>query len=233
MPSRSTMVIPSPPQSTTATSVEKKLQIDVWSDLACPFCYIGKNRLDRAIASSPYAEVTWVRVRSYELDPGMSDEAKPNLELVAAKYGVSSAEARRMDDNVAAIAQRDGLPFSADRVAANSFDVHRVLHLAGIVGLDDQLLGALQRTMFSGQDNIYDHAVLTEAAGQLGISPRRVKEVLASDEYADDVRDEEAEARRLGVTAIPFTVFDGRIAISGAASIEDFAKAIQQAWSNR
>jgi predicted DsbA family dithiol-disulfide isomerase len=227
------MTISSPQRSSAETSAEKKLQIDVWSDLACPFCYIGKNRLDRAIASSPHAEAIIVRVRSYELDPGMSDEATPNLELVAAKYGLSQAQAERMEDKVAAIAHRDGLPFTAERVAANSFDVHRVLHLGGTVGLDDQLLGVLQRTMFSGQANSYDHAVLVEAASQLGIPRRRVEEVLASDEYADDVRDDEAEARRLGVTGIPFTVFDGRIAIPGAASIEDFAKAIQQAWGNQ
>jgi len=225
------MTISSPRRLTADASAETKLQIDVWSDLACPWCYIGKNRLDRAIASSAHAEAIAVRVRSYELDPGMSDEAKPNLELVAAKYGISPAEAERMEHKVAAIAHRDGLPFAADRVAANSFDVHRVLHLAGTVGLDDQLLGVLQRTMFSGQANSYAHAVLVEAASQLGVPRRRVEEVLASDEYADDVRDDEAEAQRLGVTGIPFAVFDGRIAISGAASIEDYAEAIQQAWS--
>ena len=227
------MTISSPQRSTAEPSAEKMLQIDVWSDLACPFCYIGKNRLDRAIASSPHAEAIIVRVRSYELDPGMSDAATPNLELVAAKYGLSPAEAERMEDKVAAIAHRDGLPFTADRVAANSFNVHRVLHLAGTVGLDDQLLGVLQRTMFSGQANSYDPAVLIEAASQLGIPRRRVEEVLASDEFADDVRDDEAEARRLGVTGIPFTVFDGLIAIPGAASIEDFANAIQLARSNK
>jgi predicted DsbA family dithiol-disulfide isomerase len=226
------MTISSTRQSAAETSAEE-LQIDVWSDLACPFCYIGKNRLDRAIASSPHAEAITVRVRSYELDPGMSDEATPNLELVAAKYLMSPAQAKRMEDKVAAIAYRDGLPYAADRVAANSFDVHRVLHLAGTVGLDDQLLGVLQRTLFSGQANAYDHAVLIEAASRLGIPRRRVEEVLASDEYADAVRADEAEARRLGVTGIPFIVFDGRIAIPGAASIEDFTEAIQQARSNK
>jgi predicted DsbA family dithiol-disulfide isomerase len=227
------MTISSPQQSTAETSAEKKLQIDVWSDLACPFCYIGKNRLDRAIASSPYAGVITVRIRSYELDPDLSYKPVPNLQVVAAKYGMSLAQAERMEDKVVALAHADGLPFTADRPVANSFDVHRVLHLASTFGLDDELLGVLQRTLFSGQANSYDHAVLTEAASQLGIARRRVEEVLASDEYAGDVRDDEAEARRLGVTGIPFTVFDGRIAIPGAASIEDFAKVIQQAWSNK
>jgi predicted DsbA family dithiol-disulfide isomerase len=226
------MTISSPQQSTAETSAEKKLQIDVWSDLACPFCYIGKNRLDQAIASSPYAGAITVRIRSYELDPDLSCKPVPNLQALAAKYGMSLAQAERMEDKVAALAHADGLPFTADRPVANGFDVHRVLHLASTFGLDDELLGVLQQTLFSGQANSYDHAVLTAAASQLGIPRRRVEEVLASDEYADDVRDDEAEARRLGVTGIPFTVFDGRIAIPGAASIEDFATAIQQAWSN-
>jgi predicted DsbA family dithiol-disulfide isomerase len=227
------MTISSPHQSTAEASAEKKLQIDVWSDLACPFCYIGKNRLDRAIASSPYADVITVRIRSYELDPDLSYKPVPNLQVVAAKYGMSPAQAEQMEDKVVALAHAEGLPFTADRPVANSFDIHRVLHLARTFGLDDELLGVLQRTVFSGRANSYDHAVLTEAASQLGIPRRRVEEVLASAEYADDVRDDEAEARRLGVTGIPFAVFDGRFAIPGAASIEDFAKAIQQAWSNK
>jgi predicted DsbA family dithiol-disulfide isomerase len=227
------MTISSPQQSTAETSAEKKLQIDVWSDLACPFCYIGKNRLDQAIASSPYTGVITVRIRSYELDPGLSYKPVPNLQVLAAKYRMSLAQAERMEDKVIALAHAEGLPFTADRPVANSFDVHRVLHLASTFGLDDELLGLLQQTLFSGQANSYDHAVLTEAASQLGIPRRRVEEVLATDEYTDDVRDDEAEARRLGVTGIPFTVFDGRIAIPGAASIEYFAKAIQQAWSNK
>ncbi|MGH2936602.1 MAG: DsbA family oxidoreductase [Solirubrobacterales bacterium] len=227
------MTISTSPHSTVEASTDRQLQIDVWSDLACPWCYIGKHRLDQAIASSPHAEAISVRVHSYELDPDMSDQARPNLELLAAKYGLSPAQAEHMEDKVAAIAHQDGLPFTADRVLANSFDVHRVLHLAGTFGLADQLLGVLQRALFSGQANVYDHAVLVEATTQVGIPRRRVEEVLAGDEYADAVRADEEQARRLGVTGIPFTVFDERIAIPGSTSIEGFADAIQQAWSSK
>jgi predicted DsbA family dithiol-disulfide isomerase len=227
------MTISSPKLPSTDASSERKLQIDVWSDLACPWCYIGKNRLDQAISSSPHADAIAVRIHSFELDPGLSDEATPNLELLAAKYGLSRAQAEGMEAKVAAIAHGDGLPFTADRVVANSFDVHRVLHLAGTVGLDDQLLGLLQRTLFSGQANSYDHTVLIEAASGLGIPRRRVEEVLAGDEYADAVRADEDQARRIGVTGVPFTVFDGRIAIPGSTSIEVFTDGIEQAWSSR
>ena len=223
----------STPTQSTEKATGTQLQIDVWSDLSCPWCYIGKNRLDQAIASSPHAKAITVKVHSFELDPAMSRQAKPNVELLAAKYGLSPAEASRMEDKVAAIAHHDGLPYTGDRMLANSFDVHRVLHLADTLGLADQLLGVLQRQLFSGEANVYDHAVLTDTASNLGIPRQRVEEVLMSDEYADAVRGDEKEARTIGVTAVPFTVFDGRIAIPGATTIETFTETINWAWGNK
>jgi predicted DsbA family dithiol-disulfide isomerase len=222
-----------PAQPAGESPAVRQLQIDVWGDLACPWCYIGKNRLDQAIASSPHADAITVVTHSFELDPAMSHDVKPNLEVLSAKYGISLAQARAMEDKVVALAQREALPFAVDRVLSNSFDVHRVLHLAGTFGLDDQLLGVLQRTLFGGQANAYDHTVIADAAAQLGIPRHRVEEVLASDEYADAVRADEAEARRIGVTGVPFAVFGGRIAIPGAASSEGYAKAIEQAWDRQ
>ena len=228
------MTISSPVQpAANSESARKHLQIDVWSDLACPWCYLGKNRLDQAIASSGHADAITVVVRSFELDPTMSHDVKPNLEVLSASHGVSLAQARALEDKIVAIAQREGLPFTADRVLANSFDVHRVLHLAGTFGVADQLLGVLQRILFNGQANAYDHTVIADAASHLGIPRHRVEEVLASDEYADAVRADEAEARRIGVTGVPFAVFGGRAAIHGATSSEGYAKAIEQAWSRQ
>jgi predicted DsbA family dithiol-disulfide isomerase len=219
---------PAPPAGESPAGGQ--LQIDVWSDLACPWCYVGKSRLDRAIASSPHAGAITVVPRSFELDPAMSHDVRPNLEVLSAKYGVSLAQARALEDKAVALARREGLPFAVDRVVASSFDVHRVLHLAGTLGLADQLLGVLQRTLFSGQANAYDHTVIAGAASRLGIPRHRVEEVLASDEYAGAVRADEAEARRIGVTGVPFAVFGGRTAIPGATSSEGYAKAIEQAW---
>jgi predicted DsbA family dithiol-disulfide isomerase len=227
------MTTPPPAQTTATASTGKRLQIDAWGDLNCPWCYIGKNRLDQAIASSPHAEAVTVKVRSFELDPHMPHEAKPNLELLAAKYGLSPAEALRMENKVAGIAHHDGLPFSVDRVVSNSFDVHRVLQLASTTGLADQLLGDLQRTMFSGRANVYDHAVLADIASHLGIPRGRVEAVLSSDEYADAVRADETEARELGATGVPFTVFDGRIAIPGSTDVNGYTNAINRAWSSQ
>ena len=219
--------------SAQPTATKPQLQVDVWGDLTCPWCYLAKNRLDQAIESSPHADAITVVNRSFELDPAASHEAKPVLEALSAKYGVSIVNAREMETKLAVVAQSEGLPFSLDRVVANSFDVHRVLHLAGTFGLADQLLGVLQRSYFGGRVNTFDPAVLTDAASELGIPRNRIEEVLASDEYADAVRADEAEAMRLGVTGVPFTVFDGRTAIPGATSIENYAKAIEQAWNER
>ena len=217
---------PAPPAD--ESSAARQLRIDVWSDLACPWCYVGKSRLDKAIASSPHADAITVREDfAVQLPP------TPNLEVLSASHGLSLAQARALEDGVVAIAQREGLPFAVDRVLASSFDVHRVLHLAGTFGLADQLLGVLQRTLFSGQANAYDHTVIADAASHLGIPRHRVEEVLASDEYADAVRADEAEARRIGVTGVPFAVFGGGAAINGAASSEGYAKAIEQAWSRQ
>lgn len=220
-------------QTTARASTGKQLQIDVWGDLACPWCYIGKNRLDQAIAASPHADAITVKIHSFELDPDMFPEARPNLEFLAAKYSLSPADAASMENQVAAIAHREGLPYTSDRVLANSFDVHRVLHLADSVGLADQLLGELQRTLFSDQANVYDHAVLADIAGRLGISRSRVEAVLSSDEYADAVRADETEARELGITGVPFTVFDGRIAIPGSTDTDGYTNAINRAWSTQ
>jgi predicted DsbA family dithiol-disulfide isomerase len=221
------------PRTTVRTSTDRQLQIDVWGDLACPWCYLSKNRLDQAIAASPHAEAITIKIHSFELDPKMSQEAKPNLELLAAKYGLSPADALRMENKVAAIAHQDGLPYTGDRVLANSFNVHRVLHLADTVGLADQLLGVLQRELFSGRANVYDHVVLTDTATHLGIPRSRVEAVLSSNEYADAVRADKTQARELGITGVPFAVFDGRIAIPGSTDLYGYTNAINRAWGDK
>jgi predicted DsbA family dithiol-disulfide isomerase len=209
----------------------RQLQIEVWGDLACPWCYVGKSRLDKAVASSAHAGAITVVPRSFELDPAMSRDARPNLEMLAAKYGVSPAQARSIEDKAVALAQAEGLPFAVDRLVAGSFDIHRVLHLAGTFGQAYPLLGVLQRTLFSGQANAFDRTVVADAASGLGIPRHRVEEVFASSEYASAVRADEAEASRIGVTGVPFAFFGGRTAIPGAASVDGYAKAIEQAWS--
>ena len=209
----------------------QRLRIDIWSDLGCPWCYLGKHRLETAIAASGHAGAIDLVPRSFELDPGTPHQARPVAEYLAAKMGWSPAQAAQMEAQLADLAQAEGLPFTGDRPYANSFDVHRVLHLAAAHGLAGELLGSLQRDLFGGRADVYGHDYLAGAAAGLGIDRARVEEVLAGDEYADAVRRDEADAGRLGITGVPFAVLDGRFAVPGASSVDGYARAIERAWA--
>jgi predicted DsbA family dithiol-disulfide isomerase len=226
------MTNPSPAPAANAPAAAH-LAIDVWSDIGCPWCYVGKSRLDQAIASSPHPGSISVTTHSFELDPAMSGNPKSTLDVVAQKMGVSVTEAEALEQRMAALAGAEGLEYSARRVHANSFDTHRVLHLAADHGVAGQVLSVIQRELFSGRANVYDRTFLAATASDLGIPRERAEEVLSSDEYADAVRQDEAEAQQLGVTGVPFAVFGGRLAIPGAASVDGYVSAIEQARSQR
>jgi predicted DsbA family dithiol-disulfide isomerase len=211
--------------------VTDHLRIDVWSDIVCPWCYIGQHRLRQAIASSPHAEAISVVPRSFELDPTSPSEPVPTLDMLAQKFGIPTARAERLEAQMTALAHGDGLEYSPNRVNANTFDAHRLVQLAATHGLGNQFLDLLQRELFSGRANIFDHSFLTGAAAQLGIPRQRAEEVLHGDEYADAVRRDEQEARSLGITGVPFTLVDARLAISGASSVDGYKQAIEQARS--
>jgi predicted DsbA family dithiol-disulfide isomerase len=208
----------------------KQLRIEVWSDIVCPWCYIGHHRLTQAIASSPYSEAIYLVPRSFELDPNSASEPVATVDLLIQKFGLPASQVAQMEGKMAALARGDGLEYSADRLNANTFDVHRLVHMAAAGGLGLQLLDLLQRELFSGRANIFDNSFLAGAAAQLGIPRHRAEEVLSGDEYAEDVRHDEQDARSLGITGVPFTLIDGRLAISGAGSVEGYAQAIDRAW---
>jgi predicted DsbA family dithiol-disulfide isomerase len=217
---------------TTAVTGERML-VEVWSDISCPWCYLGKHRLEQAIAESPHAGSIDLAFHSFELDPTASTEPRPLLEMLAAKMGVGPEQAAEMDDRVGAMARAEGLPYTSDRVVANSFDLHRVVHLADQTAQGAALLTVLYRDLFGGTANVYDHGYLADAAAGLGIDRDRVVEVLAGDEFADDVRRDIATAAQLGVRGVPFTVLGKRYGIPGATSVEGFAGALAQAWDAR
>jgi predicted DsbA family dithiol-disulfide isomerase len=211
--------------------VTDHLRIDVWSDIVCPWCYIGQHRLRQAIASSPHAEAISVVPRSFELDPTSPSQPVPTLDMLAQKFGISAGRAERLEAQMTALAHGDGLEYSPNRVNANTFDAHRLVQLAANHSLGNQFLDLLQRELFSGRANIFDHSFLAGAAAQLGIPRQRAEEVLHGDEYADAVRRDEQEARSLGITGVPFTLVDARLAISGASSVDGYKQAIEQARS--
>jgi predicted DsbA family dithiol-disulfide isomerase len=197
------------------------VRIDIWSDVVCPWCYIGKRRLERALADFEHADAVEVVWHSYQLDPGAPATPTESVaEHLGRKYGGGPENGRRMIDRVEAVAAEEGLLFrlhQAQRVG--TVDAHRLLHLAheaGEAGTQGRLKEALLSAYFVGARNVADHDTLREIAVGVGLDPQRVDEVLASREYADDVQADIDRAHSYGATGVPLFVVDGRYGVAGA-----------------
>ena len=194
------------------------ISVDIWSDIVCPWCAIGKAHLDEALQRFEYADDVEIRWHSFELDtaaPPVRDGEY--VEALARKYGSTTAEAQGMVDTMTARAAASGMEFRFDRVRpGNTFDAHRLLHLAAERGLQQPLKDRFFTAYLTEGEAIGDREVLVRLAVEVGLDREEVAEVLATDGYAAAVRADEADARRLGVTGVPFFVFDGRYAVAGA-----------------
>lgn len=206
------------------------MRIDVWSDIVCPWCYVGKARLEAALASFAHRAEVEVTYRSFELDPSWTG-TEPVLEMLAVKYGLSAADAAQAEDRVAALARAEGLPYRTDRMRGNSFDAHRLVHFAGEHGLGARVLDLVFRAHFGGGRSVFDPEGLADLAAQAGLDRSEAVAVLASDRYAAEVRADEAAAGELGISGVPFFVFDEAFAVSGAQPTEVFVRALDQAWA--
>ncbi|MDX6229888.1 MAG: hypothetical protein QOI76_3278 [Frankiales bacterium] len=213
------------------------MKVEIWSDVVCPWCYIGKRRFERALESFDHRDEIDLVWRSFQLDPtaGPSPaEAGRHVTELAAKYGRSLPEAQAMLDNVAAQAASEGLDFRFDlNRAGNTFDAHRLLHLALERGLQDTLKERLDHATFTEGSPVSDHTALRALAVEVGLPADEVDAVLASDRYADAVRADVAQAAAYGINGVPFFVVDGRYGISGAQPAEVVLQTLEQAWSER
>lgn len=211
------------------------MRIDIWSDVVCPWCYVGKRRLEQALADFPHAEQVEVVWHSFELDPSAPQHGDElTTPVLARKYGRSEAEMRQMQQQLIDTAAADGLTFRLfDNVHTNTVDAHRLLHLALDAGRQDELKEALLAAYFTEARNVGDHDVLREVAVAAGLDAGRVDEVLASDEYAAQVRADVDRARAYGATGVPFYVVDEKYGISGAQPAELFRQVLDQAWAER
>jgi predicted DsbA family dithiol-disulfide isomerase len=203
--------------------------VELWLDIGCPWCYLGRHRLDRAIEATASEGRVEVVLRSFELNPGMSTTPVTVAEYLAAKFAGTVARAREADDRVAALARADGLPYTVDRRIANSFDVHRVLHLARERGVGTPMFRALQRGYFAGELDPFDPETLVRVAADAGVPAGQTRAVLSGDGYAESVRREQAVGRALGITGVPFAVLGGAYGVAGAQSVEGYAAAIRTA----
>ncbi len=209
------------------------LRVDLWSDLVCPWCYIGKRRLDRALEASGMDGEAEVVLRAFELDPGTPRTAAPVVEVLTRKFHASAEQVAAMESRIAGLAAAEGLPFVADRPYANTFDAHRISQLAADHGAGTTVFDALQRGLFAGTADPFDPATLRREAAAVGVPADQVDAVLQGDAYADAVRTDEALARDLGITGVPFTVFDMSVAVSGAQATDVFVRAIETALAQR
>jgi len=212
--------------ASSETNTAAPIVIEVWADLSCPWCYVGKHRLQRAIDSRADADRFQVKLRSFELNPNAPHTPETIESAFIRSHGGDANVVLQAERRIQALSQREGLPFSLDRLNANTFDFHRVAHYADEAGKGLEFFSSVQDRFFAGEVNPFDAEVLAQVAAEVGLSADRVREVLASDEYADAVRADTREGQELGIQGVPFTVFDRRFAASGAQSVEAYGQVL-------
>jgi predicted DsbA family dithiol-disulfide isomerase len=194
------------------------MNVEIWSDIACPWCAVGKRRFEAALAAFAQRDDVTVTWRSFELDPeAPAEHPGERAARLAAKYGVSVEQARAMEARMADTAAGEGLDFRFDKArSGNTFDAHRILHLAAAHGLQDEMNERLLIAHFTEGELVSDHATLKRLALEAGVPEDEIDETLAGDRYTAEVREDEATARALGIGAVPTFVVDRRIGVSGA-----------------
>jgi len=211
------------------------MRVDIWSDVVCPWCYVGKRRFEAALARFPHRDAVEVRWRSFELDP-RAPRLRPGdrIEHLSAKYRIDREQAEAMERRIAEAGRDAGLDLRLDATrGGNTFDAHRLLHLAADLGRAGALKERLLQAYFIDGEPIGDPAVLGPLAVAVGLPAAEVDEVLSGDRYAEAVRADERDARALGATAVPFFVIDETYGIAGAQPPEVFVNVLERAWSER
>lgn len=213
------------------------MSVEIWSDVVCPWCYIGKRRLEAALASFAHRDEVDLVWRSFELDvsaPASTSGQGTYAERLATKYGCSVAEAQAMVDTMTATAAQEGLDFRFDLARpGNTFDAHRLLHLAAAHDRQDALKERLDRATFTEGSPVSDHSALRVLAMEVGLPEAQVDAVLTSGLHSDAVRADEAQASVYGISGVPFFVIDGKYGISGAQPADVILQALERAWSQR
>jgi predicted DsbA family dithiol-disulfide isomerase len=207
------------------------MRVDIWSDVVCPWCYVGQARFEKALDAHPRRNEVEVVYRAFELDPGYpaGQRGETNLQMLGRKYGLSPDQAREADGKVGALARAEGLGWESERPIGNTCDLHRVIRLGLAQGVQHEVVGALNEAYFARGRQVFDPAVLTEVTASGGLDPAAVTEVLEGEGYTAEVQEDELRARALGISGVPYFVFDMRLGVSGAQSAEMFTRALDQA----
>jgi len=211
------------------------MNVEIWSDIACPWCYVGKRRLESALALFEHRDGVRLSWRSFELDPDAPPEREGDRATrLAEKYGLSVERAREMEQQMTETAAADGLEFRFDIARSGcTFDAHRVVHLAADHGLQDAMKERLLRAYFTEGQLVSDHATLVRLARELGVPGDATRETLAGGRYAASVREDEQLAAQLGIRAVPTFVIDRAIGASGAQPPDALLELLRQGWRSR
>lgn len=212
------------------------MQIDVWSDIVCPWCAIGKKRLEAALRQFEQADQVQVTWHSFEIDqtPAAERPAVASItELLAKKYGMSLAQAQAANERVVGLASAEGMRWDMQKVKPSAtFDAHRLLQWAGEHGLQGALMDRLMTAYFAEGQFLSDPVVLQQLASEVGLDGNAAAEILASDRFAAEVRTDEKVAAKNGITGVPFFVLGGRYAVSGAQPAAALVQALTRAWTD-
>jgi len=211
------------------------VDVEIWSDIACPWCYIGKRRFEAALAGFEHRDALRVTWRSFELDPAAPPEREGDRTVrLAEKYGITVERAREIEGDLTETAAQAGLEFRLDIARSGStFDAHRIVHLAREHGLQDQVKERLLRAYFCEGALIGDHPTLVRIGVESGLPEDEVRELLAGDRYAAEVREDERTAGWLGIGAVPTFVVDRAIGVSGAQPPEALLELLRRGWESR
>jgi predicted DsbA family dithiol-disulfide isomerase len=208
------------------------VRIDVWSDILCPFCHLGRRHLELALEQFEHADEVGVVWHSFQLDRGApAVDDTPSIDRIAAKYGTSREQMVAQHERMAQDAAAVGLDFRWETMrGGNSYDAHRLLHLARSVGREAEVTERVMRAWYSEGASIGDHETLVRLAVEAGLEEPVVRELLAGDDFGIDVRTDEALAAQIGITAVPMFVLDQKYGVSGAQPVEVMLQAVRQVW---
>jgi predicted DsbA family dithiol-disulfide isomerase len=211
------------------------MDVEIWSDINCPWCYIGKRRFEAALSQFEHTDEVNVTWRSFELDPSSPAELPGNgAARIAEKYGVTVERAQEMEQHVTEVAAGDGLEYNLEHARLGStFDGHRLVHLANAHGLQDAMKERLMRARFTDSQLVSDHDTLVALAVEVGLDADEVRAMLDSDQFADAVRDDERTAQEFGITGVPMFVVDRAFGASGAQPPEQLLALLRHGWESR
>lgn len=212
--------------------MDNKLKVQIWSDIMCPFCYIGKRRIEEALSLFEHKEAVEIEWKSYQLDASFIASPDDNMvEHLAEKYRKDNDWAQNMLDNMTQNAKTAGLDFHFEKaILANSLNAHRLLHLAKKYNLANDLEELLFKAYLTEGKNVNDPSTLTQLGIEVGLDAEEIAQVLNSDRYATEVKQDQEEANTIGVQGVPFFVFDNKYAISGAQPATAFLETLEKVW---